>query len=99
MNFEGTAIIEAPRDEVWRFVTDAEKVGPCLPGVQELASIEGTEDKFRMRVTADLGSFQPTFDLTIDFTVKKPPEEARLKVRGKGPNSFVGPVESERRRR
>ncbi len=48
MHFEGTAIIEAPRD---------------------------------------------------DFTVKNPPEEARLKVRGKGPNSFVGPVESERRRR
>jgi carbon monoxide dehydrogenase subunit G len=36
MDVEKNFRVAAPRSEVWEFITSAEKVAPCMPGVQEV---------------------------------------------------------------
>src|SRR5262245_53662089 len=43
MRFEGTVTIGAPRDRVWRFLTDLEAVGQCAPGVESIEIITPLE--------------------------------------------------------
>lgn len=39
MNINESAVIAAPVDEVWQFVTDVPRVGGCLPGAGEVADL------------------------------------------------------------
>ena len=39
MNINESAVIAAPVDEVWEFVTDVPRVGGCLPGAGEVADL------------------------------------------------------------
>ena len=40
MDIEGTEIISAPREKVWAFVTDAESMASCTPGVKSFRILE-----------------------------------------------------------
>ena len=36
MKIEETFAIDAPRERVWRFITDPNEMGPCIPGCQDI---------------------------------------------------------------
>jgi carbon monoxide dehydrogenase subunit G len=42
MHFDGTVEINAPRDRVWDFLMDPNKVGSCGPGVESIEVVERT---------------------------------------------------------
>src|SRR3990172_4434972 len=83
MKFEGTYEVQAPRDRVWAFVIDPNKIGKCLPDLQSL-EIEG-EDKFTARVRVGIGFIKAEFKFHLMIIEKKPPSYARL--RGIGTSS------------
>ena len=35
MNFEDRQVIAAPREELWDFLMQIEKVGECIPGLRQ----------------------------------------------------------------
>ena len=49
MRFEGSLSIKAPRERVWRFLTDPEQVAACAPGLE---SVEVVEPGRRFRAVA-----------------------------------------------
>ncbi len=50
MKFEGTVDIKAPRERVWAFLMDPNRVGPCGPGVESVEVIDDTHYKAKAKV-------------------------------------------------
>ena len=86
-HFEGTVTIKAPRAEVWKYLTDPEKVGQCAPGVESV-EVEN-ERKFRAVVEIGFGSVKARFSGTGEFVELDAPHQATLKAHGKAPGSAV----------
>ena len=87
-HFEGTVTIQAPRSEVWEFLTDPSKVGHCAPGVESVEVVEG-EQKFRAIVEIGFGSVKARFSGVGEFIQLDAPNQATLKAHGKAPGSVV----------
>jgi uncharacterized protein len=88
MQFRGTTIIRAPRERVWKFLTDPEALGQCAPGLDSLEVITPNE-KFRAVASVGFGAVKASFVTTAEWTDLDPPNRARMKVRGKAPGSVV----------
>ncbi len=87
MIFEGTHDLKAPREKVWDFVIDPNKIGRCLP---DLKSLEVTgEGKFNALVRVGVGFIKGDFKFRLEFVEKKPPSHARLKGTGSGSGSSI----------
>lgn len=87
MKFEGSVEINAPRQNVWAFVTDPQQVGSCGPGVQ---SIEVLDDgRFKAHAKVGIGFISAKFVVTAEFTRLAAPDEAVVRARGQAPGSAV----------
>ena len=42
MRIEDSFVVAAPPDRVWRFITDPNEVGPCIPGCAAIEVTSGT---------------------------------------------------------
>lgn len=87
MHFEGTADIGAPRERVWAFVTDPERVSRCGPDVQRVDVIDPTH--FKVVARAGVGPIRTTFALDVVFTELRAPDHASVRARGQAPGSAV----------
>src|SRR4051794_39367655 len=87
-HFEGTVTINAPRDEVWKYLTDPEKVGKCAPGVESVKVVEG-QHKFHAIAAIGFGTVKARFTGDAEFVELDEPNRARLKAHGKAPGSAM----------
>lgn len=87
MRFEGTFDVDAPRDRVWAFVTDAQKVSRCAPDVESVQVVDPTHMKVVAR--PGIGPVRSTFALDVEFIEVRSPEHAVVRVRGQAPGSAV----------
>ncbi len=87
MNFEGTYDVKAPREKVWGYVIDPNKIGKCLPDLKSL-EVQG-EDKFTAVVRVGIGPIKTDFRFRLEIVEKTPPAHARLKGTGTGSGSSV----------
>ena len=55
MRLEGTTTINAPRDTVWRFLTDPVGMSQCVPGLESLEVLAPGE-RFRAVASAGFGT-------------------------------------------
>ncbi len=88
MRFEGTLTIRAPRERVWRFLTDPEKVSRCAPGLESIEVIAPGE-RFRAVASVGFGALKATFANEVEWLDLEPPSRARMKVHGTAPGSAV----------
>jgi molybdenum cofactor cytidylyltransferase len=88
MRFSGTVSIRAPRETVWRFLTDPEKVSSCAPGVESLEIVTPGE-RFRAVASVGFGAIKATFTSEVDWLDLQEPGYARMKVHGVAPGSAV----------
>lgn len=88
MRFEGTTTINAPREAVWRFLTDPEGMGQCVPGLESLEVLVPGE-KFRAVASAGFGTVRARFSMDIEWTALQAPERACMKMHGNAPGSAV----------
>jgi hypothetical protein len=87
LNFEGTYQINAPRQKVWDFVIDPNKIGKCLP---DLKSLEvGADNKFTAVARVGIGFMKGDFKFQLAIVEQNPPSHARLKGSGTGVGSSV----------
>lgn len=88
MNFKGTVTINAPREKVWRFLTDPQELTQCAPGLESLEVITPNE-RFRAVASVGFGAIKATFTADAEWIDVDPPNQARMKVHGKAPGSAV----------
>ena len=91
MDIQGTEIISAPREKVWEFVTDAESVASCTPGVKSVRILEPGK-RFEVVGGVKLGTVGLNAKNVIEFTDLVELEEARMKIRGRGPGTTIDAV-------
>jgi uncharacterized protein len=88
MNFKGQVTINAPRDKVWKFLTDPTQLTECAPGLESLEVITPNE-KFRAVASIGFGAVKATFTTDATWLDLQPPDRARMKIHGKAPGSVV----------
>ncbi len=88
MRFEGTVSIRAPREKVWAFLTDAERVSGCAPGLESLEVVEPGK-KFRATTSVGFGMVKVRFVNDVEWVEMDPPNVARMKAHGSAPGSGV----------
>lgn len=80
MKIEEKFIVAAPLEQVWAFIRDPAKVGPCLPGCDGVEAIGPTT--YRATVTVAFGPIKPRFALLVELTEERPPHFAATETRG-----------------
>jgi carbon monoxide dehydrogenase subunit G len=87
MIFEGRYELNAPKEKIWKFITDPAKISKCLPGLKSL-EVEG-EDRFAAAVRLGVGPIKTDFKLRIEITRIDLFGKARLKAVGAGSGSNI----------
>jgi uncharacterized protein len=88
MRFEGTVSIRAPRQEVWNFLTDPEKVAGSAPGLDKLEILEPGK-RFRATTSIGFGTVKVKFVNDVEWVEMTPPTNAKMKAHGTAPGSGV----------
>lgn len=86
MEINGEVNIQAPREKVWEFLLDAEKVSECVPGLESLEIIVPGE-KFLAKAQVGLGTVKVKFEAEVEWFDLEPPAKARMRGRGTAPGS------------
>ena len=88
MRFEGKVAIQAPRQEVWNYLTDPEKVAGAAPGLDKLEILEPGK-KFRATTSIGFGTVKVKFVNDVEWVEMTPPTNAKMKAHGTAPGSGV----------
>ena len=88
MNFKGSVKINAPREKVWSFLTDPNRVATCAPGVDSVEIVE-PDKKFRATASIGFGAVKATFVTDAEWLGLDPPKRAQTKFHGKAPGSVA----------
>jgi uncharacterized protein len=86
--FEGTVEILAPREKVWKFLTNADFVAKCAPGLQEMEIVVPNEKYFVVAKIA-FGSVVAVFKTDVTFQEMKEPDFAAVKAHGDALDSAI----------
>ena len=88
MKISGTAVLNAPVDQVWAAFNDPAVLARTIPGCQELREVG--PDAYKMTVTAGVASIKGTYEGNVALTEQKPPGFLVLKAAGVGAPGTVG---------
>ena len=88
MRYEGNVSIHAPREKVWAFLTDPEKVSGCAPGLESLEIVEPGK-RFRATTSVGFGMVKVRFVNDVEWVEMDPPNQACMKAHGTAPGSGV----------
>ena len=72
MRIEKRFNVDAPQDQVWRFITAPEQVAACIPGCQSVEAVGATKHKVTIKV--QVGPIKTTFVVDVEVTEERPPE-------------------------
>ena len=82
MKISGSAVLNAPVDQVWAAFNDPAVLARTLPGCQELREVG--PDAYKMTVTAGVASIKGTYEADVALTEQNPPGSFVLKAAGVG---------------
>jgi uncharacterized protein len=88
VRFEGRLGIRAPRQKVWDFLTDPQKVAKAAPGLEKLEIVDPGK-KFRATTSVGFGAVKVRFVNDVEWVEMTPPSQARMKAHGTAPGSGV----------
>jgi len=87
MKIEGTHLLHAPRDRVYRSLIDPEVLERCIPGCERL-ELSG-ENNYSATIRAGAGSIKGVFNGSVRLEDMRAPEHYRIVVEGKGAPGFM----------
>ncbi len=87
MNVEGEISVAAPREAVFRALSDAPFFASCIDGVRDLTEIDATH--YDAVLETRIAYMRFTFRVTVEMSVVSPPETIEAKVEGT-PMGVVG---------
>jgi len=88
MQVQGSVNINAPREEVWAFLTDPNAVGQCAPGLESMEVVTPGET-FKAVASIGFGSMKVRFTVDVEWTELNEPDHAQMKAHGTAPGSTV----------
>lgn len=80
MEIEKTFRVAAPQAEVWDFVTSAEKVASCMPGVEDITVV--APGKYKGVMTVKVGPIKTSIKADVEEVEQRPPEYAAYAIKG-----------------
>src|SRR3972149_7639873 len=95
MHFESKAVVKAPVDKLWNFISTPESIAQCLPGVEEYKVHEGKRVEAKTKI--GIGFIKGTFKVNsrvveedpVNRRAKTPPDRAPGNARARG----IGPTQ------
>lgn len=87
MKIEGRALLAAPREQVWKFLDDPDRLAKCLPGCEKLEP--DSVDRYTVSLKFGVAAISGKFAGSVALTEKKPPVSMQLHVDGKGAPGFM----------
>jgi uncharacterized protein len=82
MKIAGTAVLNAPVEQVWAAFNDPAVLARTLPGCRELREVR--PDAYKMTVSAGVASIKGTYEGDLSVTEQNPPGSFVLKAAGVG---------------
>jgi uncharacterized protein len=86
MNMNGSQVIDAPRETVWKGLNDPKVLQQCIPGCDKIESASPTEMK--AMVVVKVGPVKASFAGEVTLSELKSPESYRISRKGQG--GFAG---------
>jgi len=87
MILEGKYMLETPREKLWNFILNPNKIGECLPDLKSL-SVE-SENRFMAVMDVGVGFIRADFKFVIEIIGKEPTSRVHLKGVGIGSGSSI----------
>jgi uncharacterized protein len=87
LEFAGTQTLPIPREQVWAYLLDVNKVASCAPGFESLQEL--ADERWKAVVAASVGPVKARFTLDITRSGMEEPEHMVVKGRGNAPGSVV----------
>jgi carbon monoxide dehydrogenase subunit G len=87
MNVSGERIFAAPRQAVWGVLNDPASMAKTMPGVQSFDIHDAERWTANVKIPLGLGGLKMKIDMTK--TEERPPEFARLKIKGTGVGAML----------
>lgn len=87
MRIEGTHVLHAPREKVWKLLDDPDALASCTPGLQALQP--AGPDEFEATLSIGIAAVRGTYKGKLRITERTPPERYGVQVEGSGAPGFV----------
>lgn len=87
MKIEGSHPMAAPRERVWKYLTDPNVIAKCLPGCEKMEAVE--QDLYEATLKIGIGAMKGTFSSHIRMQTIESGRQYKLAVEGKGAIGFL----------
>jgi carbon monoxide dehydrogenase subunit G len=91
MRLEGSAAIQAPLEQVWKFLTDAHQISQCAPGLQSMEVVT-PDQKFKAVGSIGFGTVKLNFTADVEWLELDPMQKAKVKAHATAPGSAIDVV-------
>ena len=81
MQLKGSVDLKADRERVFAFLTDPDRIGPCLPKVQSIKKLP--DGRFEATARIGKGFLSATLVMVCAFTERTPPDRAAIHATGR----------------
>jgi carbon monoxide dehydrogenase subunit G len=87
MKLSGTYTFAAPRQRVWEFLIDPERLAKCIPGCDKLEKVG--ENEYTGEINVGIAGVKGLYKGRVKLEDLQPPKHYRIVVDGKGKQGFI----------
>jgi uncharacterized protein len=87
VHFSGARDVKAPKERVFQYVLDPNKVAACAPGFKTMEILAG--DHFKPTLAVGIGAIKATFTLDVTLEDVRPTDHAAMRAKGAAAGSAV----------
>ena len=87
MKISGTQTFPAPRQKVWEFLVDPQRIAKCLPGCEKLEAVG--ENEYSSQINVGLAAVKGVYTGKIKLDEMQPPSHYKMLIDGKGKQGFI----------
>jgi carbon monoxide dehydrogenase subunit G len=87
MKISGTQTFPAPRQKVWEFLIDPQRIAKCLPGCEKMEAVG--ENEYSSQINVGLAAVKGVYTGKIKLDEMQPPSHYKMLIDGKGKQGFI----------
>lgn len=87
MKLSGTRSFPAPRQKVWEFLNDPQRLAKCIPGCEKLETIG--ENEYSGQINVGLAAVKGVYNGKVKLEDLRPPTHYKMLLDGKGKQGFI----------
>lgn len=87
MKLNGAHTFSAPRQKVWEFLIDPQRLAKCMPGCDKLEAT--SENEFSGQINVGLAAVKGMYNGKVKLDELQPPTHYKMLLDGKGKQGFI----------